>query len=590
MLLKDTDAVCEALKSQMHDRHREMLDKMTSQLQLRWDSRPDKENKRSEAVMNAVSAVRPQAQADGAEDAATGLADVHPEIEESTGDAKDYIKGTASRGTSDDDCNMPNGNSASTSSKVIQAKTVGANLLNLISPTDSTRQNRQTNSLIIGSKMEMTGRIKCVNTLVESPYFEGFVTLMILFSVVAIAVEVQVVGLHQGFELQFGQIDHSPLHDMPWIVEFLGGLDVFFGVVFTVEITLKIVGFRHYFFMSMSNLLDFFCILFWYLENTAGVGLNLNPMILRVIRLFKVMRLFKLARTVDHLESLFLLIESIKASKSVCFWATVLLSVIQTGVGIFLNQALGSIMSDETLDMTARHTMFKYFGTFTRCMVTMLEVTFGNFVPVCRMLQDINEWYALVIIVYKLLVGFAAIRIISGIFMAETLRVANNNDQIMVMQKKRRQRETREKMTRLFKAADKSGDGEISLEEFLSVFENEIVKTWLSAQDLEIGDPTKFFWEIAGDDDTITAQEMISGVGRLKGFARAIDMVHLVKDHDVLHKEHKEHRAMTTELVKDHHQQKNMVGHVEEMISELQGRLEREHEASRRAAGLADSL
>ena len=54
----------------------------------------------------------------------------------------------------------------------------------------------------------------------------------------------------------------------------------------------------------------------------------------------------------------------------------------------------------------------------------------------------------------KVLVGFAALRIISGIFMAETLRVANNNDTIMVMQKKRKQFETRQKMTKLFKAAE----------------------------------------------------------------------------------------------------------------------------------------
>eukprot|EP00972_Heterocapsa_arctica_P029380 4325467-Heterocapsa_arctica.AAC.1 len=66
-----------------------------------------------------------------------------------------------------------------------------------------------------------------------------------------------------------------------------------------------------------------------------------------------------------------------------------------------------------------RANFVRYFGTLTRSMVTTFELTYGNFIPVCRMLQGISEWYALVVIVYKVLVGFIAIRIISGIFMAD---------------------------------------------------------------------------------------------------------------------------------------------------------------------------
>jgi len=370
-----------------------------------------------------------------------------------------------------------------------------------------------------------------VNRLVKNPWFEGFVMCMILLSIVVIAVDVQITGLNVGYDMGFGTIQSAPRDGMPAIGETLKYCDIFFGVVFTSEMVLKIMGLRCRYFTQMFNLVDFFIVVFWLLENTNGLGLDLNPMLLRLVRLFKVMRLLKLARTVEHLESLFLLIESIKASRSVCFWATVLLGVIQTGVAIFLNQILNSYMTDPDLPIDERTKLFMYFGTFTRAMVTMLEITFGNFVPVCRVLLELSEWYSAVVIVYKLLVGFAAIRIISGIFMCETLRVANNNDQIIRLQNNRRKRHLSDTMNKLFAAADESGDGNVDLDEFLLIWGDETVKTWLAGQELVINDPRKFFYELAGEDHTISAEEMIAGVSRLKGNAKSIDLVHHIKDH-----------------------------------------------------------
>ena len=35
-----------------------------------------------------------------------------------------------------------------------------------------------------------------------------------------------------------------------------------------------------------------------------------------------------------------------------------------------------------------RQKVFLYFGSFTRSMVTLFEITLGNWVPVCRTLMD----------------------------------------------------------------------------------------------------------------------------------------------------------------------------------------------------------
>ena len=77
---------------------------------------------------------------------------------------------------------------------------------------------------------------------------------------------------------------------------------------------------------------------------------------------------------------------------------------------------------------------------------------------------------------YKLIVGFAAVGIINGVFMQETFKVAASDDKLMMRQKatgavpfgrclsgqERDRMLHTKKMKTLFEAADESGDGYIA--------------------------------------------------------------------------------------------------------------------------------
>merc|ERR1712061_39441 len=103
---------------------------------------------------------------------------------------------------------------------------------------------------------------------------------------------------------------------------------------------------------------------------------------------------------------------------------------------------------------------FDYFGTITRGMFTMFEITFGDWVPCGRVLKErIDEWFGLFILVYRMLVGFAMMKVITGIFLHETFKVAATDDDIMIMEKVRQTKKHVKKMQLLFEEADDSGDG-----------------------------------------------------------------------------------------------------------------------------------
>jgi len=169
-------------------------------------------------------------------------------------------------------------------------------------------------------------------------------------------------------------------------------------------------------------------------------------------------------------------------------------------------------------------------------MITMFELTLGNWIPVCRFLmENIDHWYGCVIILYKMVVGFAVIRVISGVFLHETFKSAASDDELMIMQKKRIQQKHTQKMEKFLRDADSSGDGGLSKDEFRDILQSGDVKVWFAAQDLDAGDADYLYDLLDDGDGNLTVGELIAGVARLKGAARSIDLfglMHLVANLD----------------------------------------------------------
>ena len=67
-------------------------------------------------------------------------------------------------------------------------------------------------------------------------------------------------------------------------------------------------------------------------------------------------------------------------------------------------------MIDPDVDEVKKFEVFRYYGTFTKTLLTMFEVLFANWAPACRVLMDnVSEWYSTVFIIYRCFVGFAVL-------------------------------------------------------------------------------------------------------------------------------------------------------------------------------------
>jgi len=346
----------------------------------------------------------------------------------------------------------------------------------------------------------------------------------------------------------------------PHAVEVLRVCELVFGVAFTVEVVLKIAAYRLEFVSVAWNWLDSAVVVGWLFEQ-SGVLLSehlpIPPLVFRLTRLAKTVRLLRLARSVQFADSLNLMVLSIQASVSVGTWSIVLLSIIMLFVGLVLSHTMRVYIEDLSIDEERRETMYKYFGTCSRSFLTMLELTDGNWVPVTRILQEyISPWASAFIIIYRFVVAFSIIRVITGVFLHETMRVAGSNDELMITQSLRERRGYLWKMHKLFREADNSSDGSMSKDEFLRLLGDERVRAWFCASGLDLRDPDHVWslFDPHDDSDEIDADKFIGAVTRLRGPAQRVDLASVTQDVHALRRVVDRNTDALQQLAKIHQQ------------------------------------
>jgi hypothetical protein len=178
----------------------------------------------------------------------------------------------------------------------------------------------------------------------------------------------------------------------------------------------------------------------------------------------------------------------------------------------------------------ARLQMYKYFGTFTRAWLSMFELTVANWVPIMRhVLETMGEPAAFGILCYQLVMGFSVMKVIAGVFLQETYKAVANDDELMVLRKQRDIQNFQDKMRSLFQYAGGEDNDTLRLQEFESAVDNDpLLKEWLSSLDLDVS-CARLVWDIKDQshEEGLTLQELSEGVHKIRGFARASDLLQL---------------------------------------------------------------
>mmetsp|Transcript_117169 Transcript_117169/g.185414 ORF Transcript_117169/g.185414 Transcript_117169/m.185414 type:complete len:381 (-) Transcript_117169:34-1176(-) len=331
-------------------------------------------------------------------------------------------------------------------------------------------------------------------------------------------------------ELGLGGFYGNTQDFVEWMRGFLRVAEYVFGVLYSIELVVKIFGLRWEFTKSAWNWLDFI-IVGLTLFNLLASEMEFDARIAKIARIARLMRISKMTKLMKHAESFIVLARSLRASMGALSWSLLFLCILITVSAMFLSQMLESFIvgNDNAGSESERLDVFLKYGTFARAVVTMFEVTIGNWGPVAWLLIDnVGELYLFPILMYKCTAGFAVLNVINAVFLRQTMKVADELDDYMIEEKKKAGQKYMNRLQNLFREMDANGDGVLTKEEFEHVLASASMKAWLQLLDIQATQLHDLFDLIDDGDGSIDPDEFIRGVMRLKGGATAVDVMHLM--------------------------------------------------------------
>lgn len=386
-------------------------------------------------------------------------------------------------------------------------------------------KTKRLNALI---KSELEGNHLFARVL-ANPLFEILSMVLILLNASALAFEVQYDGINIGYSLNVEGFDTTGEKLYPSASTVLDIISTTCTCLFTVELLLRLLGMKWKAFTCKWVLLDavlVICGIFSELNSRNIVKLiSVNPSGGRLIRLLRVLR-FAEVITTGNVHALVLLVKSLQACGWMLIWSSLVLFCLLSIAGLTLYQLLVPTITSPSVDMAVRQEMFDYFGTYSRVLVTMMEVTVGNWVPIARFLmEELHEGYGLLLGFYRTFICFAVVSVIRAVFLTETTRLAASDDTVAMMRKERAAEQYSEKINDLFVELDDNDDGLLSWDEFEVISTDSLMKAYLATLELEPHDVKALFTILDDGDGYVDRNEFIRGVRCMKGLAKGIDMV-----------------------------------------------------------------
>jgi len=363
--------------------------------------------------------------------------------------------------------------------------------------------------------------------VVSHPYFDAFSGALIVLNSIFMGVKTQVLLS----EAQHGDADSK------------GGfkaIEYFFTFVFLVEWVIRLGAFQRLFFSTKErgwHAFDTLLILAGMIEIVMGAVSGGEPpggetLILRVLRIVRLMRLLRIMRFVGAFRELRLLVSGLLGSTRALLWSLVLLSLVLYIFGIFFGQGvLTFITSGDDIPEQVRADLLMYFGSIEATMVTMFAVISGgtDWLNVMEKLAEINSFYTLAFIVYIMVTYHGLLHVIVGIFVDSTMTASRNDRDLVIADELSRKDSYMAQMSEVLKETDTDGSGTISWEEFEGQLQDERVKAYFAALELDMAEAQGLFELLDTEEtDEVPIDEFVLGCFRLKGGAKGIDLAALM--------------------------------------------------------------
>jgi len=344
--------------------------------------------------------------------------------------------------------------------------------------------------------------------------------------------------------------------DMPQSVQIM---DFLFCVFYVVEISLKMIVHRFYFFWNEDTSWNVFdCLLVGLAINDqvsnliASEGAQSNMSFMRSVRIVKVSRILRIVRVIRIFRDLRCMLFSILGSINSLFWCLVLIFFVLLVFALLFVQLVTEHVIDEVnAGGQERMNIELLFGSVQQTMATLYMATTGgmDWREAYEMLDAMGPGVGTVcsatFIFYVAFFNFAVFNVLTGIFVDNAMKVSEADREAMMSEQVKRERTEAERLRDLCRHLDQDNDGKIDWPEFHNFLHHESGFQTMAYLGLDIHDSRQFFWNLEQlyDQKGIDHQNFVSGCMRMKGAATGIDTFTIVAEVKALKRQQEEFEA-----------------------------------------------
>lgn len=243
------------------------------------------------------------------------------------------------------------------------------------------------------SRWTFDGPTTIMGTLFVSSRAEAFFASIILLNALAMCLQSQYEGYDNANAVKY----HDGTADETWpgvrsafdIVEWV------VGIIFSVEVLGRFCVFGRKFSSEAWNIFDSVIVSFWFMDQLQIAVFGINPMIFRVLRLSRSVRLVRAVQWTAF-GPLHLIIRAIKSSFVVFIWSLLLMVLLICTIAMIVSASLSTFIQDSDVALSIRAEVYEGWGSLSRATLTMFEITLGNWGPPCWLLtNEVSEAWSL---------------------------------------------------------------------------------------------------------------------------------------------------------------------------------------------------
>lgn len=306
-----------------------------------------------------------------------------------------------------------------------------------------------------------------------------------------------------------------------------------FTIVFVVELVLRMFGdgscYRfflkspnrvwHWFdtFIVSATTLDLFL--------TILVGsLAANARSLRLLRVMRILRAARSLKLVQHIAPLRRLLQSIMGTLRTLMWATLLLAILTFVCAIVFTDAITTALQDphSGLDRTV------FFGGLWSSMIILFWAVVGgtDCWPLTLELLSAGGGWCVLFVVYVAIGIMAVMNVMTAIFCQSAIDNAAKDTELVMSAFNESRANLAADLERLFTALRGRHGNEITLDGLMKDLQDKWIQDFFTALEVDVTDVLTLFKLLdRTGDGLLDASEFVEGCMKIRGTAKAIDLI-----------------------------------------------------------------